>query len=371
MAENILKKCRIQLRDGLTDALIKNLLDDLLENNVIGSEEIEDIMQKTKTRTDQARDLIDNVRRKGRKASEILLNCLEKQDKFLYESLNIDSHPEISETRAHSSHLPITTDKPKFKNEEYKMDSNPRGLCLIINNENFKNPDHKRNGSQTDVESLTALFKELGFLVEIKKDQTASAIKQLMTNYSKDRRHGDCFVCCVMSHGVETGVLGFDEQICPLIDITSPFNGDNCPSLIGKPKVFFIQACRGHDMQSKVLVADGSFASCIQKPGKISYSIAKDSDFLIAMSTVEGYVAVRDTRSGSWFIQSLCTHLKEGSKRGQDILGILTKVNNEVSREEGILIKNNEEIDVKMTPQPFFTLTKLLVFRAPKASFFF
>ncbi|XP_077058299.1 caspase-8-like [Siphateles boraxobius] len=245
------------------------------------------------------------------------------------------------------------------------MDSYPRGLCVIINNENFKDPKRKRNGSQKDVERLKDLFKDLGFLVEIKKDQTTYEIKQLMIDYSKDRRHADCFVCCVMSHGDETGVEGCDELICPLNDITPPFDGDNCPALIGKPKVFFIQACRGHEMQSEVLVEDGSGSSRIQKSGKI-YTIAKDSDFLIAMSTVEGYVAIRSEYSGSWFIQSLCKHLKDGSKRDQDILSILTKVNDEVSKKEGIIIKDKKKIDAKMTPQPLFTLRKLLVFRAPK-----
>lgn len=31
------------------------------------------------------------------------------------------------------------------------MNSNPRGLCVIINNENFTGPENKRNGSQKDV----------------------------------------------------------------------------------------------------------------------------------------------------------------------------------------------------------------------------
>ncbi|KAK7164275.1 hypothetical protein R3I94_002862 [Phoxinus phoxinus] len=367
MAE-VLENCRIQLRDGLTEAVIKSLLDDLRAENVLGTEEIEEILQKTKTRTDQARDLIDSVKRKGRKASEILLKCLEKRDEHLYKSLNIDRHLAIQETGATSSHIPITTDKPKTTDDVYKMDSNPRGLCLIINNKNFENPKRERKGSQKDVDSLGKLFKKLGFLVEIKEDQTASEIKQLMIDYSKDARHADCFVCCVMSHGDETGVEGYDEQTCPLNDITSPFDGDNCTSLIGKPKVFFIQACRGHEMQSKVLVADGSSSSRIQKSGEISYSIAKDSDFLIAMSTVYGYLSIRDSYNGSWFIQSLCKHLEEGSTRDQDILSILTKVNNEVSRKEGIIKINNDEIDAKMTPQPSFSLTKLLVFRAPKAA---
>ncbi|KAL0194327.1 hypothetical protein M9458_012623, partial [Cirrhinus mrigala] len=131
---------------------------------------------------------------------------------------------------------------------------------------------------------------------------TANEIKAIMTKYSQDDRHGDCFVCCVMSHGNETGVEGCDERMCPLNDITSPFDGVNCPALIGKPKVFIIQACRGPKMQTKVLVTDGAGPSCIQTPGSVSYSIPNDSDFLIALSTVEGYVSIRDEFSGSWFI---------------------------------------------------------------------
>lgn len=52
--------------------------------------------------------------------------------------------------------------------------------------------------------------------------------------------------------------------------------------------------------------------------------------------------------------------------RGQDILRILTNVNNDVSRKEGIIKKNNDTVDAKMTPQPQFTLRKLLIFKAPK-----
>lgn len=62
----------------------------------------------------------------------------------------------------------------------------------------------------------------------------------------------------------------------------------------------------------------------------------------------------------------ICLFVSSFIFRGQDILGILTKVNNEVSQKEGTVIINNDEIDAKMTPQPLFTLRKLLVFRAPK-----
>ncbi|XP_056313606.1 caspase-22 [Danio aesculapii] len=375
MADQLLENLRIPLIKGLSERVINGLLDDLQQNRVFGEEEIEDIQQKMKTRTDQARHVIDDVKRKGVKASEIMLTCLKTRDAHLYDTLDIDRLlAPVPETEATPSQLPETTGCYTDKTNtmpEYEMNSNPRGLCLIFNNENFRNPKMKRYGSQKDADSLKDLFESLGFLVEIKKDQTVSAMKMTLKQYSENRQHGDCFVCCVLSHGDESGVLGYDEQICPVDDITSPFNGANCSSLAGKPKVFFIQACRGEKIQSKVMVADCLGGSRTQKPGRVSVSIPKDSDFLIARSTVEGYVSIRDEIRGSWFIQSLCENLKEGSKRGHDILSILTKVNNDVSLKEGYLEVNKDRVDAKVTPQPIFTLRKLLIFRPLKRSGWF
>ena len=53
------------------------------------------------------------------------------------------------------------------------MTSTPRGIVLIINNENFTNGE-KRFGAQQDGEMLTELFTGLGFEVDMKKDQTGS-----------------------------------------------------------------------------------------------------------------------------------------------------------------------------------------------------
>ena len=38
---------------------------------------------------------------------------------------------------------------------------------------------------------------------------------------------------------------GSDDQPVDLQDIYSQFNSDNCPELGGKPKMFWISACRG------------------------------------------------------------------------------------------------------------------------------
>lgn len=136
-------------------------------------------------------------------------------------------------------------------------------------------------------------------------------MKKHLEELSK-RVTGDCFVCCVLTHGNEQGMYGSDDKILTIGDILSPFSGDRCPALAGKPKVFFIQACRGSEMQDKVKVqADDGNSS----PDRIIY-VPIYADFLISMSTFEGFVSLRNTeegslKEGSWFIQSLCNQLAE------------------------------------------------------------
>lgn len=54
--------------------------------------------------------------------------------------------------------------------------------------------------------------------------------------------HSDysCFVCCVLSHG-EYGILYARDGKYSTENLFTPFRGDACPSLVGKPKMFFIQ----------------------------------------------------------------------------------------------------------------------------------
>ncbi|XP_062607236.1 caspase-8-like [Saccostrea cucullata] len=79
-----------------------------------------------------------------------------------------------------------------------------------------------------------------------------------------------------------------------------------------------------------------------------------EADFLIAHSTMPGYMSMRDEREGSFFIQSLVKHLKEHSPR-EDVVSILTEVNKEVSQKIG---KTKEgQIAVQM-PEPKLRLTK-------------
>ena len=50
----------------------------------------------------------------------------------------------------------------------------------------------------------------------------------------------DCFALAILSHGNEDGVYGTDGVI-PLHMLTDLLKEEKCPSLAGKPKLFFIQ----------------------------------------------------------------------------------------------------------------------------------
>lgn len=57
-------------------------------------------------------------------------------------------------------------------NQSYKMDANPCGHCLIINNVEFDSQSElsNRKGSDIDCEKLEKRFKALSFIVEVKRN---------------------------------------------------------------------------------------------------------------------------------------------------------------------------------------------------------
>jgi len=130
----------------------------------------------------------------------------------------------------------------------YPMMNRPRGIALVISNEHFQgNPDLRdRQGNQQDVEHLRDLWEFLNFQVIVREDLEAEEIYDVLRGISTtDHGEYDCFVCCLLSHGANGGIYGTDSRLVEIKDITSLFKGVACRSLAHKPKLFFIQACRG------------------------------------------------------------------------------------------------------------------------------
>lgn len=258
-----------------------------------------------------------------------------------------------------SSHLCVSDD-PEI--HQYEMKGDKRGICLIINNCNFTSMQ-MREGTDIDKESLKAVFQWLGFEVCTEQDCDKKRMLEVLKDLAgRDHTGADCVVCCVLSHGCVDGVFGTDEGKVTFRELKESLQ---CSSLFRKPKLFFIQACRGTSKQRPMWpqnnrADDVAFGDADISTDSIPDSIPEAADFLLAMSTVPDNVSFREKTKGTWFIQALCHNLKQLVPRGVDLLSILTQVNNDVSR------KSHPTGRWKQMPQPEFTLTKRVVFPIPK-----
>ncbi|XP_063806464.1 caspase-3-like [Pseudophryne corroboree] len=209
----------------------------------------------------------------------------------------------------------------------YKMDYPEKSVCLILNMEHFDIPGViRRAGTHTDKKTLKNTFKKLGFQVRIEENLSCTEIENVLQKVTaEDHSQRSCFVCAVLSHGTEDGIFSRDH-IFTLNWLVTFFDKNNCKSLAGKPKLFFIQACRGAEYDFGIETDSGS------EDRSSAPQLPKEADFLYAYSTPLGYFAWRNSEYGSWFIQSLCKMLQEhGSKL--ELMQILTRVNHKVALE--------------------------------------
>uniref|UniRef100_A0A671TW75 Caspase-8 n=1 Tax=Sparus aurata TaxID=8175 RepID=A0A671TW75_SPAAU len=246
--------------------------------------------------------------------------------------------------------------------EYYSLTHNPRGVCMVINNEKFSGPELRdRAGTLEDERALRRVFTHLGFVMEVHNNLTAEGMRREIQALSKRNFNShDVLVVCVLSHGDMGCVFGTDEIPVSLQEFTQPFTSLRAPSLAGKPKLFFIQACQGSGYQigaqpwplTPQQEEDNSGLEEDAGPVR-GQTVAEKADFLLGMATVPNCKSFRNTVSGSIYIQELCKQLH--SAVNDDLLSILTRVNREVSK--------GEYKSFKQMPEPKYTLTKKLVLK--------
>lgn len=223
------------------------------------------------------------------------------------------------------------------------MTARPRGIALIINIFSFS--DHLemiRHGTGKDVSAVEMLFTALDF--EVRKKENLSRLELLNElDYvaCEDHSSYDCFVLWIMSHGKRNQFFCSDGNTISLQILHDLFS--TCDTLSGKPKLFFIQACRGEEEDEGVPVATATrpyeqlvetevaLPSCSKKENELASNRAPiHADFLYAFSTVDGYVSYRHVTQGSHFVRFLVEAFRERAAY-DDLLNMLTVVNHKVS----------------------------------------
>lgn len=178
-----------------------------------------------------------------------------------------------------------------------KINKKCPAYAIIINNQYFVKTSANRDGSDKDVKSIKQL-KSLNIsfehtLTDLTADEMVGALTFLATkdsetisipghgigalkllNFSKEQiekvkgsvekmkgildtsggklksfHSYSCLMVFILTHGSNDGVLkGRDLNEIPVEKLSEIFNSERCKDLAGKPKIFFIQACRGANL---------------------------------------------------------------------------------------------------------------------------
>ncbi|XP_013401300.1 uncharacterized protein LOC106167140 [Lingula anatina] len=265
---------------------------------------------------------------------EVICACLETSE------VSIDlrpyrvwfSHEEKEQRRPQSMEEDdLFRDKAFDDKQVYRNYTEWRGKAVIINNISFDNryyPD--RDGTEVDVERLEILFKQLHYLVSKHDNLSAGSINQLAEREARsDHSAYSSFIMVVLSHGSENTVIGTDGYHIGYDQIMAHFEASRCPTLSGKPKMFFISACQSSPVENAA-VLDTKPKQATAKQQETPQTPEK-ADMILVLATTRGDRSWRTPANGTWFIQNLVTELSERA-RETHLLDILTQVNQSVSQ---------------------------------------
>ncbi|NXJ71773.1 CASP3 protein, partial [Rostratula benghalensis] len=209
--------------------------------------------------------------------------------------------------------------------------SQPRqSRALIIVNTDFCDSNGQavfgtRRGARREVEKLSNTLSRLNYKVKLMHNKTAKEIEELYQQESSCE-HGEYFVSIISSHGEQGIIFGCDAEPVKLTRIFQILGSKKCPVLTQIPKIFFIQACRGEELDPGVMVECDSREP---EPGGFSDYLSIPPQAAVMFACSPGYAAFLNI-SGSMFLQALLKVL-EGEERHLALNRLMTHINWEVA----------------------------------------
>ena len=148
------------------------------------------------------------------------------------------------------------------------------------------------------------------------------------------------FACTFFS----SGICGVSDETISVKEIVSYFKENN--QLLGKPKLFFIQACRAYVEDDNTRI---DYKKTLCPPDS--------SDILVAYSTIDGELFYRDISSRSSFIQTLLKQISTHAY-SEHLMDIMITVNKKIA-------ENKLDGNRQMLPQ-VSTVKKCVYFKMAK-----
>ncbi|XP_063604215.1 caspase-1-like [Penaeus indicus] len=263
------------------------------------------------------------------------------------------------------------------KEPNYNMRHEERGRAIILAYENFSSyGPPRRNCAEHDVEIVTAAFKKLKFTVLTHWDlKTDDLLKVLKQESLEDHSNHDCLVVVLMSHG---GVNNNNEEFFYTYDhklktseLWTNFTPEKCPTLAGKPKMYFLQACRGEGVDKGVRLQQprGMRVQTDSMPIEKDYAIPLHADMLIMWASYIGTFAFKSGNNGingSVFLHFLSKVLSEEGDH-HDLSTMLLRVTREVAVCYESYVPGNYRLDMnKQIPYTVSTLMRKVFFNEMK-----
>uniref|UniRef100_T1J672 Caspase n=1 Tax=Strigamia maritima TaxID=126957 RepID=T1J672_STRMM len=330
-------------RNKITERLIplvnsvhdfEDILKQSLDNEIFTEEMISDIKDSRYTEMEQKRNFFVNLTTRGPEAFDKLIQILNQTEHENTADILMSEHafPD-SATLRHRGSGPFTEctaskrlDDIKvkkaiqfnggelFEKSIYKMTSNPKGLALIIVNKIFDDDVYdRRDGADEDYRLISELFTQLDYKIFPYRDKTKRETEMVIDEFVRnfETHNVDSCVVAISTHGREKGFVCKDNNIFPSEELIQKFNNQNCPILKGKPKMFFIQACRGDQLDAGVpLFVDQADSKAGPKrpipfPLHDPPHLPSTTDIIVVYSSQFGYVAFNNAIMGSWFFGTL------------------------------------------------------------------
>ncbi|KAH8384561.1 hypothetical protein KR093_001028 [Drosophila rubida] len=217
-----------------------------------------------------------------------------------------NSNSSISSKDAHGELKPSA---PILKASVPKKKLKPAEV-VIFNHEKFDNQNEYREGSADDVKALEKTFKALKCNVKIISNATLEEVRSNVRKLElKNFAERSALVLVLLSHGQRNDTLAARDGDYRIDDdVVFPIVRNR--TLQDKPKILFVQACKG----SREI---GAFKTDSAQPH------GPPSEILKCYSTYEGYVSYRYD-DGTPFIKILCDTLSK--KPHVDIATIMEEV---------------------------------------------
>ncbi|KAM9410460.1 CASP8 and FADD-like apoptosis regulator [Pholidichthys leucotaenia] len=199
----------------------------------------------------------------------------------------------------------------------YKFNSNPRGVCVIIDCVGI------------DGEMLEETFKALQFSVAHHKYLNASEILSTLKGALAQREvhRGDAYACCIISRGTGTHLLGTDSHsgCVSMADVRRLFTAGACPMLAGKPKLLFIQkycvpeyfTCERTIHDDEDIESDACDGPCVRNP--------TDADLFWSHSWTAEH-QLQQGQHRSIYLQALTVALRKAQARKVNLLDVQREV---------------------------------------------